>query len=222
LIEKYQGVKQMNLSKLFELQRQLDEHIEKEHPRKPGEDRLAKKILALMVEIGELANCWRGFKYWSNDQEPRTESEVVCHACKGQGGFVYTDEYQRATEPFEECLYCEGTGVERVKNPLLEEFVDNLHFILSIGLDLELDNYHIAITPLKLDNVTDQFIELNYQTYLVLKDSEYRKDKGRIQWMTLINLFIGLSEMLGFTWEQTEEAYMRKNAVNHQRQENGY
>jgi dimeric dUTPase (all-alpha-NTP-PPase superfamily) len=210
----------MNLSKLFELQRQLDEHIEREHPRQEGEDRLAKKILALQVELGELAQEWRGFKFWSNDREPRTEVKIPCRFCGGEGeGYFCGNEY---TGQKEQCIYCEGTGVERVKNPLLEEFVDGLHFILSIGLDLELDNYHIAITPLKLDNVTDQFIELNYQTYLVLKDSEYRKDKGRIQWMTLINLFIGLGEMLGFTWEQIEEAYMKKNAVNHQRQESGY
>ena len=40
----------MNLQRLFEMQRQLDAHIEKEHPRELGEDRLAKKILALQVE----------------------------------------------------------------------------------------------------------------------------------------------------------------------------
>ncbi|MGG3951379.1 dUTP diphosphatase, partial [Geobacillus thermodenitrificans] len=48
----------MNLQKLFEMQRQLDEYIEREHPRQEGEDRLSKKILALMVELGELANEW--------------------------------------------------------------------------------------------------------------------------------------------------------------------
>jgi dimeric dUTPase (all-alpha-NTP-PPase superfamily) len=214
LIEKYQGVKQMNLSKLFELQRQLDEHIENEHPRKPGEDRLAKKILALFVELGELANEHRGFKYWSNDQEPRIGGDCSC-----DDGYI--DVYMgHGVVEQDICPRCEGMG--ELPNTLLEEFVDNLHFILSIGLDLELDNYHIAISPLKLDNVTDQFIELNYQTYLVLKDSEFRKDKGRIQWMTLINLFIGLGEILGFTWEQIEEAYLQKNAVNHERQNNGY
>ncbi|OQP13166.1 dUTP diphosphatase [Geobacillus thermoleovorans] len=56
----------MNLQKLFELQRQLDEHIEQQHPQQEGEDRLAKKILALLVEIGELANETRCFKFWSN------------------------------------------------------------------------------------------------------------------------------------------------------------
>ena len=56
----------MNLQKLFELQRKLDEHIEQQHQRQEGEDRLGKKILALLVEIGELANETRCFKFWSN------------------------------------------------------------------------------------------------------------------------------------------------------------
>ncbi|TCK01363.1 UNVERIFIED_ORG: dUTPase-like protein [Anoxybacillus amylolyticus] len=36
------------------------------------------------------------------------------------------------------------------------------------------------------------------------------------------NSFIALGEMLGFTWEEIEEAYLRKNAVNHERQNSGY
>jgi dimeric dUTPase (all-alpha-NTP-PPase superfamily) len=209
----------MNLSKLFQMQKALDERIEKEHPRQEGEDRLAKKILALQVELGELAQNWRGFKYWSHDQEPRIIE--YCSSCGGSGVIEYFDPFDEQGYMQDSCEDCEGNGTTG-RMPLLEEFVDNLHFILSIGLDLELDNYHIAITPLKLDNVTDQFIELNYQTYLVLKDTEYRKVKGRSQWMTLINLFIGLGEMLGFTWEQIEEAYMEKNEKNHQRQDEGY
>lgn len=64
----------MNLQKLFQMQKELDEHIDKEHPPKPGEDRLEKKILALQVELGECANKWRGFKYWSHDQKPITKA----------------------------------------------------------------------------------------------------------------------------------------------------
>lgn len=29
-------------------------------------------------------------------------------------------------------------------------------------------------------------------------------------------------EMLGYTWNEVEEAYMQKNAINHQRQDGGY
>ena len=108
----------MNLAKLFELQRRLDEHIEREHPRKPGEDRLAKKILALQVELGELANRWRGFKYWSHDQEPRNLGvPLPCEQCEGTGRDGY--------EPLANCWYCGGTGLSEKRNisPLLEEFV---------------------------------------------------------------------------------------------------
>jgi dimeric dUTPase (all-alpha-NTP-PPase superfamily) len=34
--------------------------------------------------------------------------------------------------------------------------------------------------------------------------------------------FLGLGQMLGFTWEQIEAAYLQKNAINHERQESGY
>jgi dimeric dUTPase (all-alpha-NTP-PPase superfamily) len=43
-----------------------------------------------------------------------------------------------------------------------------------------------------------------------------------IYYHELLASFIVLGEMLGFTWEQIEKAYLRKNAVNHQRQESGY
>jgi dimeric dUTPase (all-alpha-NTP-PPase superfamily) len=157
----------MNLQKLFELQRQLDERIEQEHPRKPGEDRLAKKILALLVELGELANEARFFKFWSNDQEPRTA--------------VLTWPY--------------GTGGPPVyRNRVLEEFVDGLHFILSLGLDIGFDPED-----------------------WIIKGEQYE-----IDYVQILDLFIGLGEMLGFTWEEIEEAYLQKNQENFKRQEEGY
>ncbi|KFZ32146.1 dUTPase, partial [Anoxybacillus flavithermus] len=43
-----------------------------------------------------------------------------------------------------------------------------------------------------------------------------------IAYIDMFGKFLGLGEMLGFTWEQVEEAYMKKNAENHSRQERGY
>lgn len=180
----------MDLAKLFQLQRQLDEHIEQEHPRQEGEDRLVKKILALMVELGELANEWRGFKFWSNDQRPRTNA--VKHK-KKDGKYFYDGTY----------------------NPLLEEYVDCLHFLLSIGLESEIGTFTgDELMPIKMGAIEIQFITLFKVTVTFLEDINYYPD----MW----ELFLGLGEMLGFSWEEVEEAYLRKNAVNHQRQESGY
>jgi len=64
----------MTLTELFQIQKKLDERIIKEHGLE-GRDLLDKKILSLQVEIGELCQNWRGFKFWSKDQEPRTKAE---------------------------------------------------------------------------------------------------------------------------------------------------
>src|SRR5690606_9793852 len=144
----------MNLSKLFEIQRNLDDHIEREHPRQPGEERLAKKILALQVELGELANEWRGFKFWSKDQEPRIKDykQTKCKWCNGSG-----DDGTGV------CPDCKSSGdVYKEYNPLLEEYVDCLHFILSIGLEIGVCPDELDEEPIFCADVIEQFIDLFY------------------------------------------------------------
>jgi dimeric dUTPase (all-alpha-NTP-PPase superfamily) len=133
----------MDLTKLYETQKILRDRINYNEP-----DRLNKLILALLVELGECANEWRGFKFWSKNQEPRLE--VKCHACDGTGYF-YTG-YDK-----EECMYCGCSGSEG--KPLLEEYVDGLHFVLELGIEL-------GITPIvcdlyiKTSDINEQFIEI--------------------------------------------------------------
>jgi len=186
----------MNLQKLFELQRQLDEHIEREHPQQPDEDRLAKKILALQVELGELANCWRGFKFWSHDQEPRREK-----------------------------IHYSVVGIPlRKTDPLLEEYIDCLHFILSIGLELGIENMVSIEKFQSVDTIEFEFMEL-YSKVAALYHTclkSVKKDIIKIYYEMVFEQFLVLGERLGLTWEQIEEAYLQKNAVNHQRQESGY
>lgn len=57
----------MNLTNLFELQENLDEVIRKEHGLE-GELLLSQKTLALQVEIGELANETKCFKFWIDNK----------------------------------------------------------------------------------------------------------------------------------------------------------
>ncbi|ANU28435.1 dUTP diphosphatase [Planococcus versutus] len=179
----------MNLDKLFEVQRGLDAEIAKNHPRLPDEDRLEKRILALLVELGELANEWRGFKFWSTDQESR----------------IWT---------YRSVLLEDGPGVE-FYNPLLEEYVDCIHFALSIGLQLNIPQM-LDWGPYRKETITEQFIDLmqaDWSTYYTNVYHGYCRN---------MELLIGLGAMLGFDWEQIEKAYLNKNEINYQRQNTGY
>lgn len=214
----------VNLQPLFEAQKKLDDNIEKNKGLE-GQNLLDKKILALQVELGELANDWRGFKYWSENQEPRTWD--VCELCEGSKEISATTDTGSVGETYEvydvydvdvECPLCEGYDDDR--NPLLEEYVDCLHFILSIGNDLglyvtscEYEEYR-DLTESET-SITRQFITMNYLISMMI-------ETPRTHYHVIIFDHITLGEMLGFTWEQVEQAYFAKNEENHRRQENGY
>jgi dimeric dUTPase (all-alpha-NTP-PPase superfamily) len=161
----------MNLYKLFTLQKDLDDKIKKQHNLE-NKTLLPKKLLALQVELGELANETRCFKYWSI--KPSSDRETI-----------------------------------------LAEYVDCLHFILSIGL--EKDYTDIQLDPKHMDSaLTDQFLNL----YIDVNDFMISSSKD--QYITLFENFISLGYSLSFTTEEIEEGYLSKNNVNHERQKSGY
>lgn len=195
----------MNLAKLFEMQRKLDEHIMTEHPELRGQDNLSWKILALLVEIGECANKWRGFKKWSHDQEPRTLEEIRpprLEVIDGIKKMVDGGEYS---------------------NPLLEEFVDGLHFILSIGLELKLENWNPYISKIVVCFGGDELIaQFNEVFRIVSSFNLYNENERELWYSSVFSNYLGLGEMLGFEWEEIDQAYFRKNKINHERQVQGY
>jgi len=195
----------INLAKLFETQKLLDKRIVDEH-NLHGHDLLPQKILALQVELAELANEWREFKFWSRDQEPRTFEWIgKCEKCNGHG----VDDENIS------CPNCAGTG-DGNRNPLLEEYCDCLHFILSIGNDLEINIALYTILPVKHKTRLDQFL----RTYYVIGDLEH--DPSQEELILVLQHFLSLGEMIGFTWSEIEQAYYTKNAINHQRQTDHY
>jgi len=172
---------------LYEMQKKLDELIIREKGLE-GQDLLPNTVLALQVEIGELANEWRGFKHWSNDREPRFNVLIVGDEC----------------------------GKERIENRVLEEYVDCLHFFLSIARQLD-----VPVEKLKHTN------SLVFERGIVNVFSGLMVSVGMIRvyepaFYHSWNEFIALGECLGFTWDEIAAAYMDKNRVNHERQKNGY
>ena len=64
----------MNLEKLFSLQAKLDKIISDNHDLS-NKNLFSKKIIALFVEVSELANVTRCFKYWSS--KPPESKEII-------------------------------------------------------------------------------------------------------------------------------------------------
>ena len=208
----------MNLSKLFKIQKQLDDRIVKEK-KLEGQNLLDKKILALQVELGELANEWRGFKFWSEDQEPRRKKRGKCPTCNGNG-IVSLGEGVRGIKVCPDCDNYRG-GI-KTTYPLLEEYVDCLHFILSIGNGLGFQDITIH-SDYTEETATKTFIGIFGDIAAFVSDLKIFPDHARESYEVLFNRFVGLAEKhLGFTWEQIEQAYFDKNKINHERQERGY
>jgi len=164
----------MNYKKLSEMQKQLRRDIMEHHPEiKSDVERFDKLILALNVEVGEIANEVKCFKFWS--VKPPSSKEVI-----------------------------------------IEEFVDALHFVLELGIELNEVVGNIYYLDKDVQSVTGKFNEL-YQC--ITRLNRYRN--STTYQMVVSGLFT-LGMALGFDDEDIEAAYLKKNVINHNRQKEGY
>ena len=199
----------MDLKPYFEAQAKLDEHIIQQKGLQ-GQDLLDKKILALQVELGELANEARFFKYWSEDTKPRTSD--ACRNCSGYGeGYFSGDSY---TGEKEKCVQCGGSGKDHNVNPLLEEYADVIHFVIGLANDIGYTSHeYLKTEPKDLNNlvlgITNAITVFSMRPTKELMES-------------ILNNIIALGHQLGFDEKEVIEAYHAKNKENHKRQEVGY
>ena len=161
----------LNLTDLIPLQKELDERIMSLHEQTRPSTQL-KRVLALVVEISELANETRTFKYWS---------------LKG------------ASE----------------KNVLLEEFSDSIHFILSLGIDLSLDQLIVECDDIKYD-LSRLFLEWTESTTQLMHQFDL------VHYQTCANYCAKIAYTLDFNENEVLETYYKKNKKNHTRQDQAY
>jgi dimeric dUTPase (all-alpha-NTP-PPase superfamily) len=109
----------------------------------------------------------------------------------------------------------------------LEEYVDGVHFFISLAIkfDMRPDELEVHCDYTR-KNVVVSFNELFARvSRMSLKDDRSFDYKGsmRRNLHESFSLFIGIAEkFLGFTWEEIEDAYFKKNEINHVRQDQGY
>lgn len=122
------------LKKMYEAQEELDARIQEEHDVTYANTRL-KRILALLVELGELANETRCFKFWS--LKGMSKKEIVL------------DEFADGLHFFLSLgitLKCqvEKIEVETTSNDLTEIFLSLYQKVSLLVDDFSSDNYFEA------------------------------------------------------------------------------
>ncbi|UTR11332.1 dUTP diphosphatase [Evansella sp. LMS18] len=166
----------MDFSELFTMQKKLDNYIETKHGLK-NEQLLERKLLAFHVELAELANETRCFKFWSE----------------------------------------KGPSPEEV---ILEEYVDGIHFILSVGLEQGFQGENDYDFPVIERKEGPELVPYFYQVIDAV--SRHQKEATRLSFRGLFGAYLQTGAALGFTEEQILAAYYNKNEVNHERQNQGY
>ncbi|KQU59362.1 MULTISPECIES: dUTP diphosphatase [Rossellomorea] len=161
----------MDWNQLLNMQNELDRHIESEHGLQDA-DLVDKKILALLVELGELANETRCFKFWS--KKAPSEQEVI-----------------------------------------LEEYVDGIHFILSLGIDIGIRSIDEP-EVLEEGDPTEEFLKVYSEV------NRFSEERSIENLLALFQQFLQLGRVLGFKSEDIFKSYLKKNEVNYQRQQEGY
>jgi len=108
-------------------------------------------------------------------------------------------------------LFKYWTNKKMDRSKALEEYVDGIHFILSIGNDLGVKKYEY-----KAPNVHDMrtlAVGINNMITRLYRHDVYKD---------LVDHYLLFGEKLGFSWEEIEQAYFAKNETNHKRQDEGY
>lgn len=162
---------QYNFHNFFLLQKELDSEIASTH-NVTYETTFNKRVLALLVELGEFANETRAFKYWSF----------------------------KAPSP---------------KEIILDEYADALHFFLSLGLAIGIEDFSYSLSD-KKDDLSNHILEV-YEEVITFNN---KRDKD--SYFKAFSSFLSLLPSLGYDFKDMEEAYNQKMAINHQRVENHY
>ena len=161
----------MELLTLFKMQRELDTYIQKN--QSVNQNVFKEKGLALLVELAELANETRCFKFWST--KGPSERDVI-----------------------------------------LEEYVDSIHFLLSLGIEKELDTLEVWPAGEVEGNLTDVFMK----TFIAIQEFISKTDMKSYE-----NVWIHygtIANKMGISYTEIMKAYVDKNEENYKRQQKGY
>lgn len=102
------------------------------------------------------------------------------------------------------------------KAVLLEEYIDGLHFIVSIANNLKINLTKLKIIEKEYKNLNQAFLDLYGAT---LKLSQKKNVSVINKWF---NIYYTIGRLCNFTDDDIFKGYLEKNKINHLRQEQNY
>ena len=202
----------MNFKKLQAMQAKLDEAILADKAPMTAEERFNKTLVALSVEIAEIANTVEHFKFWKDnkgkidydrfDVDWDYEGTPIIGYYDYKKGAAYQISYEQAH-----------------RLTLIEECSDALHFILSLAnqVDFEINgigtHYEIAND---VDSLEKNVLFLNQ----VIGLGDFKHFHSDLE--MIIDVFFIYVNQLGISQQELEQTYYDKNKINYERLENGY
>ena len=98
---------------------------------------------------------------------------------------------------------------------VLDEYVDGLHFFLSLGIDIKVNKKQYHYTK-HADNLTKQILE----TYRLA--TLFYKNQDEKSYIKAFQAFINITVLLKVRWSTIEKAYYKKLGENYHRQDTNY
>ena len=98
---------------------------------------------------------------------------------------------------------------------VLDEYVDGLHFFLSLGIDIDVSRKTYNHTK-HADNLTEQVLKV-YELV-----AQFYKKQDEKSYIKAFQAFINITPLLKVRWSTVERAYFKKLGENYNRQDNNY
>jgi dimeric dUTPase (all-alpha-NTP-PPase superfamily) len=169
---------------MFQTQREVDKLIRE--TQKIEEDTVDRKIIAFKVEFGEFLNEHKFFKFWKVDKSP--------------------NRFKWDRDKENKRFYVES-------DPMLEEFVDGIAFMLAIALERKWDKFLHGLEVVNLEDKTLSALSI---------DIFHNPLSSAGNWLQCLLDMLQFAFLVGLTVEEIESAYELKSQVNLIRQLEGY
>ena len=202
----------MNFKKLQAMQAKLDEAILADKAPMTAEERFNKTLVALSVEIAEVANTVEHFKFWKDNKGKIDRKRFsVIH--------IFQEEELVDVEYMEDNTGVQYADWEAHRLTLVEECSDALHFILSLANQVDYKMVTIGKhfkASKDSDSLEKNFLFLNH----LIGSAEFKHFHSDLE--MIVDVFFIYIDQSGISEQELEQAYYDKNKINYERLENGY